>query len=525
LAAKNKEWEKAGRQWSAARAAGVRSARLEANSGELYHRLAEKRLENEDIDGALEAAMAARRHARKNKRLDELISQGYQRQAVQAASSGDWERALECWEEANEMGGGSFRLAYNRALAYEHAEDFVAAGETWREALRRRPRKADHPDAISDEQVARLWRRAAEAYHKAGEYQEAASVYRQAIKWNPDDLQTRMALAEGLLNDGRLVAAQNELQRILERDPDHIPALLRIGEVIAESDQWWSQVTAPRYWQRVLELEPDNASARQSLADFFQDQAENLIYWEDYDGAIEKLEQALKYQPKNGRVLAALGGCYLRMGDEDTARPLFERAINNDPSNLEVYNQVIHAWIDDGDSDQAWTIMARAETAVQDVPYVFYILQAAHCLESGYEELAYPWLDRAVEKAPLGEPVFAIIGEMAMASQSFTVAREYLERALEAGQGGGQANMMLGVLSVLIDNDLKTANKYWRAAEKIARKERDAELQERIELARALFSAPPNLFNLLARGPFFPGGIDLDDFDFDEDDDDDDDYW
>ena len=468
----------------------------------------------------------ASRHKPGDRRLNELFSQGYQRLAYQAASVGDWEKALECWEKANEVGGGSFRLAYNLALAYERAEAFIAAGETWREALRRRPRKADHPDAISDEQVARLWRRAAEAYHRAGEYEEAATVYRQALKWNPDDLETRMALAEGLLNDGRLLAAQNELNRVLERAPDNIPALLRMGEVIAESDQWWQRAAAPGYWKRVLELDADNASARQSLADFFQDRAENLVYWDDYEAAIEELEQALQYQPKNGRVLAALGSCYLKMGDQNAARSYVEQALAEEPKNLDVYDEIIHAWIDQRDADRAWEVMAQAEAAIESVPFVFYILQAAHCMESGYEDLARPWLDRAVEKAPSGEPVFAMIGEMAMTSGAPSIAKEYLERAVKAGQGSGQAYLMLGILSVLVDNDLKTAQRHWREAERIARKEGDSELRERIEFARALFNMPPSLLRLLSRGPFSLGGDDRDDFSlddfFDEDDDDDD---
>jgi tetratricopeptide (TPR) repeat protein len=525
LAADAEHWEDAAHCWNAALAAGYASPWLEENTGELYHRLAEDRLLGGDVEGALEAAAEALRHKPGDGKLKELISQAYQRAAYHAVSGGQWEQALECWQEANEIGGGSFRLAYNLALAYEHAEEWVRAGETWREALRRRPRRTNHPDAITDEEVARLWRRAAEAYDRAGEYEEAASVYRQALRWDPDDLQTRMALAEGLLNDGRLVAAQNELNRILERDPDHIPALLLMGEAIAASEYWWYQGAAPTYWRRVLELDPDNASARQSLVDFMQDQAENSLYWGDYASAIESLEQALEVQPHNGRTLAALGTCYLGMHDEDCAESYFERALTREPRNLDVYNIILQAWLDQDEPDRAREIMVRAEAAVESLPFVFYISQAALCLQSDYEELARPWLERAVASAPPDEPVLAIIGEMAMTAQAPGIAREYLERAVEAGQAEGQAHMILGVLSVLTDHDLNTANRHWRQAKRIARKENDSELLERIDIARAVFSAPSGLLDLLTEGPFGPGGLNLDHLPydlFDEDLDDDD---
>ena len=526
LAADAELWEDAARYWSAALVAGYESPWLTENAGELYHRLAEDRLQGGDIEGALEAASEALRHKPGDGRLEELVSQAYQREAYRAASGGQWEGALERWQEANKLGGGSFRLAHNLALAYEHAEEWAKAGESWREVLRRRPRRADHPDAITDEKVARLWRRAAEAYARAGEFETAANVYRQALKWNPDDLQTRLALAEGLLNDGRLVAAQNELNRILERDPDHIPALLRMGEAIAASEHWWHQSAAPTYWRRVLKLDPDNASARQSLVDFMQDQAENLAHWGNHASAIGSLEQALEVQPHNGRTLAALGTCYLGMDDEDRAQSYFERALVQDPQNLDVYDIILQGWLDHDDPDRAREVMAQAEAAIEDVPFTFYLSQAALCLQSDYEELARPWLERAVASAPPGEPVLAIIGQMAMMAQATDLAREYLERAVKAGQESGQAHMILGVLSVLTDNDLGTANKHWRQAERIARKEGDSELIERIGTTRAAFSTPAGLFGLLTGRPFSLGGLDLDSlpYDLSDEDLDDDDF-
>jgi tetratricopeptide (TPR) repeat protein len=508
MAAADERWEDAARAWNAARGEGYDSSWLEQNSGELYHRLAEERLEEGDIEGALAAAEEAHRHKPGDNRLEELISQVYQQRGYRAVSAGEWEEALKLWHVAYAAGGGSFRLAYNLALGYEHAEEWIRAGATWREALRHRPRKADHPDAISDEEVARLWRRSAEAYDHAGEYEEAANVYRQALKWNPDDLETRMALAEGLMNDGRLVAAQNELDRILERDPDHIPALLRMGEAIAQEEIWWHQSSAPWYWQRVLELDPDNASARQSLVEFALERGENLAYWGSYGLAIDTLQEVRELQPDDGRILAALGTCYVRMGDEETGLSYIELAQTKDPQNPGVYRILLDAWIEEGDVERAREVMAQAEAAIDDLPFAFYMSQAALCLESEYdEELAPPWLERAVEKAPPGEPILEVIGEMAMMAQAPSIAREYLERAIAAGQATGQAYLILGMVAALADDDLTTAKKHWRRAERIARKEGDEELAERIEVARSLFSTTPNLWNLLGDPLFF------DDFD------------
>jgi len=534
LAARDEDWNEAGRKWSAACATGLSPSRLTANVGELYHRIAEDRLQGGDIEGALDAASEASRHKLYDKRLDKLFAQVYTLLAHRAASAGQWAKALDNWEKASEVAGSNFRLAYNLALAHERSEDFIAAGETWREALRRRPRRSDHPDAVSDEQVARLWRRAAEAYQQGGEYEEAANVCRQALKWDPDNLETRMALVEQLLNDGRLQAAQNELCRILERDPDHIPALLRMGEAVAESGHWWSRRPPNAHWERVLELDPTNAGARQLLVGFYEDRAENYASWGHYEAAVSRYEQALKYEPKNGRILAALGGCYFKMGDPDAARSTIQEALRSAPRSLDMYTAVIGIWLEQGDADQAWKAMAQAEAAMDVIPFEFYIYQAAHCIELRHSDLAHPWLVRALEKAPPDQPVLMMIGEMAVMMGDPDIGGVYLWRAIQADQAPGQAYLILGILAAK-DGNLREARKHWREAEKIARRTHDAALDRRIALARSVFGGPQGLMELLRRHPSLLEDIDpfaglpldswtkddeLDLFDDDQDDDD-----
>ncbi|MCP4540820.1 MAG: tetratricopeptide repeat protein [Chloroflexi bacterium] len=511
LAAQGEDWDKARHQWSTAHASGLMPPHLKVNLGEVYHRLAEERMTNEDVESALAAATEALRHKPDDKQLGKILSQIHQHIAYQAASADQWEAAHDHWETANAMEGGSFRLAYNMALAYERAEDFFSAGETWRQVLRRRPRRADHPDAINDEQVAQLWKRSAEAYRKAGEYDEAIHVYRQAVKWNPEHAETRMALSEALLANGQMRAAENELDRILERDPDNIPALLRQGEVAAASGRWWRWNPPTSYWERVLELEPENGDARQLLADFYQNRAEIDISWSHYSRAVEMYQKALEYMPKNAKILAALGGCYLRMDDESTAQSYIEKALIDAPSDLDVYDEIIHAWFDMGEPNQAWDVLEKAEATIDAIPYQFYLSQASYCMADYQSKVVRSWLERAVEKALPDVPIFLIIGEMTALEDHREIGCEYLEQAIALGQEPGHAHLLLGVIAIQ-ENDRKMANKHWGEAEKIARRTRDAELEERIQMTRLFFSGPPGLMNLLmeleARGAPLPDFFD-----------------
>jgi len=519
LAAQAEDGDQARDQWDAARAAGYQSPRLGANLGELYHRLAEEWLVGGDLEGAQLAAQESLLYKPDDKRLKKLMAQVHQRLANQAADAGWWETAHKHWQTAVEMGGGSFRLAYNLALARERAEDFVAAGETWREALRRRPRRTDHPDAINDEQVARLWQRAAEAYRQAGEYDEAIHVYKQAVKWNPDNADIRMALAEGLLENGQGQAAENELNRILERDPDNVSVLLRLGEVITEGRSWWQQSAALRCWDRVLELQPENRDARQLLADFYQNQAEAAESWSNYPRAVEMYRKALGYLPQNGQLLAALGGAHFRMGNKTAGQVYMDEALENANAHLDTFGAIIRVWLEEKDTNEAWKVMAQAEAAVASIPHAFYLAQASYCLENDRREMAGPWLERTIEKAPPDALVLLMIGEMATMAGDAEIGRQYLEQAIAAGQNPAQAYLLLGVLAAQ-GNNMRAAKKHWRYAERAARRERDLEMVEHVRMTRTFFSQPRGLMSLLMGGGVGPFGDLLDDDEFDDDD-----YW
>ncbi|MBN1179384.1 MAG: tetratricopeptide repeat protein [Anaerolineae bacterium] len=532
LEARDENWTAVAHHWNATRASGLMTPELANNIAELYHRIAEERLESDAPADALAAAQEALRHAPSDKKLVELAVQALQRIGYAAASAGDWSAALKHWKIADQSEGGSFRLAYNLALAYERQGNFIAAAEKWREALRRRPRRDDHPDAISDEQVAQLWRRCSEAYSKAEEYDEAVRVCRHAVKWNPEHVDTRMSLAEVLMSNGQFQAAKNELLNVLERDPNHIPALLRIGEAISAQGGWWYWERPTIYWERVLALEPNHPVARQLMVDFFKEQALYKIqYWRDYAAAIEAYQQALTYQPENAIVMASIGNCHLRMGNQDTALEYIERAMTTAPTSLEMYDKVIHIWIDEREYARAWEVMRRAEAAVQTIPYEFYIAQAYQCCIRRQEDDAQPWLERAVEVAQPGQPVFVAIGEMAVSTEAWRTAKAYLERALAARQSVGQVHLLLGIIAVR-DEDHSTAEKHWKEAENIARREHDDELMSRVQLVRIYYGGPLELGRALMRLGLDPEDLgfhdDDDDFFFefdDEDEDDDDDFW
>jgi tetratricopeptide (TPR) repeat protein len=246
------------------------------------------------------------------------------------------------------------------------------------------------------------------------------------------------------------------------------------------------------------------------------EQADRALSFFNYDWAIELYNQVLTYWPDNPQALSLLGGVYLALDERTEAEAYFEKAMNSAPPDLSVYDYIIHTWLIRKEPDTAWRVLERLEKNVTDLHYEFYIMQASYCVDAG-EEVWRPWLERALEKAPPGEPALVTIGEMAMDRQAVDLGREYLERALEADQYPGQVHLLLGILAMQ-DDDAAEAEVRWSEAWRIARQTDDEALMERIEQARVYFSTPRGFWDMIEPLGLegFEGLEDLFDDDLDE---------
>ncbi len=510
LAARKEAWADARHHWQAAYDNGLQPPHLQSNLAELYYHLAEDNLmANQTAEASLAAQQAAKLYEERPSAFDELEAQIHQRQGFQAAQDGQWQTALTHWIQARKLDGSSYRLAYNFALTLERLEQFANAGEAWREALRRRPRRSDHPDAVSDEQISRLWQRSAEAYQKAGEFDEAVQVYRHAVKWNEHDLTVRLALSTSLMNNGQIRAAENELQRILQIEPNHVPALIQLGESFAASDQWHTNMRAVLPWKQALALEPQNQQVRQLLADFYVNQAEIAYSWDSFDRAISQYELALEYQPKKTPILAALGSCYLMKNERQTAQQFIDQALELATEDLGVYDPIIKAWLALGEMEEVERLVVQMETAVPHIPFQFFMNLVVFCLETGQPTTLHSWLEKAVALAPPSENLLLAIGEMLMMIGDPVITRDYLERAIKAKQEPASAYLALGMLAIRTgDPDL--AENHWNKAEKLARSKKDFALLDTINETRQMFGSPFGaLFGGLKGGAGLPNLLDL----------------
>jgi tetratricopeptide (TPR) repeat protein len=332
--------------------------------------------------------------------LQELLAVAHMHLGYAAAQASDWNTAARHWQEAVTR-SASRQLLQNLALAREALGQWRPAADAWREMLRRRPRKQDHPDALTDPQMAILWHHVAECYERVEETGEVLTCLKNAVKYAPTDVELRVKLADVSQQMGREEAAEKELERVLAIDAQHIPALLRLGALYADCRD---RDPLP-LWRRVLAMEPQHAEAREALAQFYiaKVQEEDPQYgWFDRlrrrstKEKIALLQEGLRELPGHPALLMEMGDLYATMKKVKEARAYFIQAWEAAPQKPSVVAAAIHSLLHAGGGD----IVTRLLPTVRQIPGL----------------LAMFWVDlmRQVLQCKLGQAWVDVFGEEAL---------------------------------------------------------------------------------------------------------------
>lgn len=384
-----------------------------------------------------------------------------------AAQKDNWQQALAYWQKAEQAGDDSRKLLFNLALAYQKQEQYWEAAESWRSLLRRRPRKKDHPDALTDHQVARIWQNIAENYSKAGEYEESVKTYKNAVKWAPDNLDLRLKLVEAYQNEGRWQAAENELNRILDKDPNNIRALTLLAE--SYSEDYFPQ-RARRIWLRILELEPKNPVARQQLAHSYVEQGYNMLRWGQYQTAITILTEGLDHVPDNQNLLVALGGAYADWGKLEQARQYMAQARERNPNDLQTLYTIFTIWLYNKSVPDLQETFEHIKAVSAPIPGSFFMDLFERCYDADLEEEGEKILKFAEERYADDEGTLVSIAAGYSRIDQDDKALPILRRVTKNNPDHIEANIQLGIAYYHLDQT-RLAKRHWNNAETLARKE------------------------------------------------------
>ena len=328
----------------------------------------------------------------------ETASLAYFHLGYEAAQAGQWPLAAQHWRKANELNPNRY-LSQNLALAEEASENWVNAAEAWRDMVRRRPRKEDHPDYLTDVQVAALWSHAAECYGHTNLTDEIEPCLRNALKYAAGDTALRLRLADFLLRDERGDAAEVQLREITAADPQHVEALVRLGRLY----EGWGDSDPMPIWQQVLAVNPTHLEAREALVDDYikmvNDQApfsaSRFSMKHPGKSKIETLEIGLGELPNHPKLLMVLGATHARQQHTQQAREYLLQAYQIAPQDVAVVNFVMHELLHVGGGDAVEQMIPVVRQIPRLLP-VFWFDQAKMALQC---KLGEQWADIFFQEA------------------------------------------------------------------------------------------------------------------------------
>lgn len=539
----------------------------------LIQRLSDQ-LERGTIPEALETAHTAHALPTRYAALDVLVVQTFDRVAHLAAGTGNWERAIALWEQARELVASSSSLGtprlllHNLALAYEAQEDWVRAAEMWRAMLRTRPRQQTkkekekaakaakaakeaggngdaphpHPSEVpslattgvpNDSQWAWVRKQVIACYHQAGKPEEAITIFRQAIKKDPDDLEMRLQLSDALLANEQDQAALNELQRILEKDPQNVDALIRKATLQSSTNQWHVAETTLR---QILQLQPDREDVRREVSRLILKRGQHYHQWRMHDAAVKSFEEGQQFAPDNYQFPLNLARVAVDQHKDQKAAVLLDRVLELAPDQAEAYSSVIDCWAVANKLEKVREVLAQARENLT-ITSEFYIQIGALIADrraapppsdpfslifspsgrkskhsvvdmSLWEPLIHELLEQAIALEPDDPMSYFKIAIALMAVQP-GLALQYAERGVEQNPEHLRGLSILGIAQALNDN-LSEGKKTLSRAIRMARKQQDMQTVREIEAIRREISSP------FFRAAFQFGGLggepDVDDF-------------
>jgi len=466
-----------------------------------------------------------------DKALAEVIGLAHFHLGYAAAQDRQWADASVHWNAASQY-MGSRHLAQDLALAEERLGRWQEAAQAWRTMVRRRPRKETHPDYLSDEQVAAIWRHAADCYEQIDETDEVITCLKNAIKYAETDSELRMQLVRALMEDERYEAAENELDRILEQDPDHVPALMQLGAIYEER---WDR-DSMSVWRRVVQLDPQNRDARNALADAYISEANYggggggwffRLRNQPQKAVIQKLQEGLEELPGHPKLLLELGKAYVQFNKQKQARATLREAWETAPTELPIVAEAMHELLHVKGGDIVDELLPTVRQ-MRGLLSGFWISQGMQVLECELDESwAERFWDEAVQTAELKRgddtKAFALIQvfELAASHEMEEMAQKYAERLRNEVPESGAVEYIEAWHAMHEEDDPNKAKRLLRRAQRTAQKAGETGVQERINYVMDLISGRRNpLFDLFNRGvpgmekaldDRFPEDYDMDD--------------
>ena len=221
---------------------------------------------------------------------------------------------------------------------------------------------------------------------RKGEFAKSESILKRILAINPADMVALQTYSNLLVRDGKFEEAIHSAQTLVNSYPDYAQAYFQLASVLAEADRLEAAV---EMLQKSLELEPNSVESTTLLAVTYADMeryeesqaifeaalvdnandpmlryhyAAMLFDWDKNEEALLWVSALIEQDPDHGEGLSLLGSILKNQGKIYEARTLFEKSLEKDPLNPDVWLQAalfFHDTKDYVESDKCFSEAAK----------------------------------------------------------------------------------------------------------------------------------------------------------------------
>jgi len=228
-----------------------------------------------------------------------------------------WRDDLTLWEEAVKDAPHSFRVRYNLGSAYRLAKDYKLAMEEFREAIKLDPQNIETYSIL------------AVTYADIGKIDEAKKILQEALKISPNESKIYINLANAFRVCKDYNTAIDLLNQAVELAPDNPQCYLKLGAIYGEIKDYQKAIKA---FKKAVELDRNNPRSYYNLANALRLNG-------DMESSIEYYKKAMKLNPFDFNSHLNLGGIYFQKNMFEQAIEEFKEAKRIKPDFIELrYN-------------------------------------------------------------------------------------------------------------------------------------------------------------------------------------------
>ncbi len=390
----------AAQSWENALRKGSDIRIMEKETAEIYRHLIPRYFDRGDLDKVVKIWEKLIEIDQNDTETKKNLVHAYFLRGNDYAKEEKFNYAVKYWEKAWEIDPDNVDLAHNIAIAYESMDKFDNAAKFWKEASIGWKKRMSMLKPEEKEMVKlRLYNihiHLADISLKEDNVERAIMEYIQALRYNPNDIETMTRLADLYMSVMRFSMAIKQLLEARRLKPEDTSILQMLSVAYAMNHEIHRSIQCVK---DILKIDPDNKDARELLTEYYIDASEDALFNRNYKRALIILQEGLDSCPGSVEIQASMGSIYLVLKDEVKAEELFNNAINMKPEDPKSYLIVAHFCLDKDMLAKAEEYIKKA-VDIDPKNYQIYIDIAIEYLNFDFDDKAVKYLQMAEKIRP-----------------------------------------------------------------------------------------------------------------------------